>query len=404
MTLKRRALTAAGLLLAVAATASPSLGAKQKPSTSKQFRAAMAQAQVATRSGDEGAYQAGISSAATMAASPDEKYYLAALQYSRAISLSQRDRARKALGEMLRSGSPLVTDASALNVQAAIMAYEAADYKESQARFIDADRTGIKDPNALLAYADLHARAKRPAEALVLANRAFTLAAAGGKPIPESWYLRAESLAVAAKQPAEMARLGRLLLAAYPTAQNWRTTLMNYADAASLGRSARFDLIRVLFDRGALAGERDINEYADLALNNRASGEARIALDQGIRNAISSATSSDVKQRLASAGKAAGAEKAAVGRGTSASASTSAKVEAADITLANGESAKAAALYQAALTSASSPINRDEANLRLGIALARSGQKAAAKTALSAVGGPLADIAKFWILHIDTTA
>lgn len=403
MTMKSRFLAA--MMLSAALASAPAMAAKERASTSKQFRAAMQQAQLAARTGDEATYQTGLASATTLAVTPDEKYYIAALQYTKANSLNQRDKARKSLGEMLRSGSALVTDPAALNLQAAMMSYEASDYKAAQAHFIEADRSaGIKDPTALLAFADLHARAKRPAEALALASRAHIAASASGQPIPESWYLRAESLAVAAKQPAEMARWGRLLLTAYPTAQNWRTTLMNYADTAALGKSARFDLARVLFDRGALAGERDINEYADLALDNKASGEARIAIDQGVRNSVASATSPGVKQRLAAAKKAAAAEKSIVTKGSGASASGTAKVEAADVTLANGEPPKAVTLYQAALASSAPPADRDEANLHLGIALARSGQKAAAKTAFSAVSGPRAEIAKFWMLHLDTTA
>ena len=43
----------------------------------------------------------------------------------------------------------------------------------------------------------------------------------------------------------------------------------------------------------------------------------------------------------------------------------------------------------------------DLANLHLGMALARSGDKAGATAALNAVTGPRADIAKYWLLYVQ---
>jgi hypothetical protein len=44
------------------------------------------------------------------------------------------------------------------------------------------------------------------------------------------------------------------------------------------------------------------------------------------------------------------------------------------------------------------------ANLHLGMALARGGDKPGATAALNAVTGPLADVAKFWLLYLQTRA
>ena len=46
-------------------------------------------------------------------------------------------------------------------------------------------------------------------------------------------------------------------------------------------------------------------------------------------------------------------------------------------------------------------VDVDQVNTRLGIALARSGQKDEARKYLSAVTGPRADIAKYWMLYLD---
>ncbi len=67
----------------------------------------------------------------------------------------------------------------------------------------------------------------------------------------------------------------------------------------------------------------------------------------------------------------------------------------ADVYLGQGTYAKAAELYRTALTKGG--VNADEVNTRLGIALARSGDKAGAQTAFAAVQGtPRAGIAALW--------
>jgi hypothetical protein len=44
------------------------------------------------------------------------------------------------------------------------------------------------------------------------------------------------------------------------------------------------------------------------------------------------------------------------------------------------------------------------ANLHIGMALARAGDKAGATTALNAVTGPRAEIAKYWLLYVSQKA
>jgi Flp pilus assembly protein TadD len=73
-----------------------------------------------------------------------------------------------------------------------------------------------------------------------------------------------------------------------------------------------------------------------------------------------------------------------------------------DAYLGYGEWAKAAELYRAALTK--SGVDASLTNLRLGIALARSGDKAGATAAFNAVTGTRADIAKYWLLYLATRA
>jgi hypothetical protein len=45
--------------------------------------------------------------------------------------------------------------------------------------------------------------------------------------------------------------------------------------------------------------------------------------------------------------------------------------------------------------------DKDVANLHLGMALARAGDKAGATAALKAVGGSRGDIAKYWLVYVQ---
>ena len=67
-----------------------------------------------------------------------------------------------------------------------------------------------------------------------------------------------------------------------------------------------------------------------------------------------------------------------------------------------GDYAQAAELYRGALGKAG--VDKDLANLRLGMTLARSGDKAGATAALNAAGGAQAEVAKLWLTYLATKA
>ena len=65
-----------------------------------------------------------------------------------------------------------------------------------------------------------------------------------------------------------------------------------------------------------------------------------------------------------------------------------------------GAYAEAAPLYQAAAAKGGPEANL--ANLRLGMALARAGDKAGATAALNAVSGPHSATAKYWLVWLNS--
>ena len=64
-----------------------------------------------------------------------------------------------------------------------------------------------------------------------------------------------------------------------------------------------------------------------------------------------------------------------------------------------GNYSKAAEIYRQVMSRPDG--DKELANLHLGMALARAGDKAGATTALKAVTGARADIAKYWLVYVQ---
>ena len=76
--------------------------------------------------------------------------------------------------------------------------------------------------------------------------------------------------------------MARSLVAAYPSQVNWRDALLVYRDVAAAGDAElRLDIGRLMRASGALAGERDYLEAAQV-LTTTSPGEAKIFLDEGV--------------------------------------------------------------------------------------------------------------------------
>ena len=75
-------------------------------------------------------------------------------------------------------------------------------------------------------------------------------------------------------------------------------------------------------------------------------------------------------------------------------------MEAGDTLYGLGAFAEAAPLFKAAV--AKGGVDANLANLRLGMALARAGDKAGAAAALNAVAGPQANVAKYWLIWVNS--
>ncbi len=384
--------------------------AKDKPAAapamtlSKEFRAAAAPAQAAVKTNPAGA-DAAVTAAEAAARTPDDKFFAAQLRLQAGGALKDQAMQQKAVLAMIGSGSALASnDLPRLNFYAGQFAYTANDFPKAIQYLSESDRLGYKSAtqDTYLLLAESYFKSNNIPVGLSFVDKAVAASTAAGTKPPEAWFARAASVAYKAKLNSETAKWTRQQVRAYPSLDNWRSALVIYRDSAQRDGSLNLDIFRLMRLTKSLAGERDYYEFASLATERGLPGEAKSVIDEGLAtNAVPAGSKALSELRGMAAAKIASDQASLTSSEKQAAASANGRVAAstADAYLGYGQDAKAIPLYRTALTKGG--VDADAVNTHLGIALARSGDKAGARTSFSAVKGPRADIAAFWLLWLD---
>jgi len=394
---------ASGSLIAPAAVAQTKPAAAPALKLGKAFRDAAAPAQAALKANDTAGAGAKITAAEAAATTPDEKFVAAQLRLQLGSVLKDQAMQATAVNAMLASGSPAAApDLPRLNFYAGSFAYQANDFPKAIQFLAEAQRLGYSSADADLLLAEANFKTKQIPAGLKYVEKAIATSMSAGQKPPESWYARAASQAYQAKLMSEAAKWTREQVRAYPTPENWRSALVVFRDSTQREGGQLLDIFRLMRVTKSLAGERDYYEFAALASERGLPGETKSVIDEGI--AISAIPAKNVtlsQLRTSAAAKIAGdqASLAAGERQANAAATGRLAANTGDAYFGYAQDVKAIALYRAALTKGG--VDADQVNTRLGIALARSGDKAGARAAFQAVKGPRADIAAFWLLWLD---
>lgn len=398
---------AAALALGGASVAAPALAQANQAEASytAEERAALEPVQAAVTAQNYAAAAAALPAAQTAVQSPAAKYRLAYLQLEIGKGTQNQQAQAAAIDAMLASGAAPATQLPALYNNQGAFAAGTGDYRKAEAAFTRLVEVAPNDPEALAKLAEVKADLKKPAEAAPLFSRAIELRAASGQPAPQSWYKRGLKIAYDNRLPAESLKLSQALLAAYPTKENWRDTLLIYRDIGNPDQEMALDTLRLMRASKSLSGERDYMLLAQAAMSQDLTGEAKTVIDEGVAARMVDPNKADFKtvastaQRRFASTKAAlpAKEKAAIAAATGADA-----VKVADAYYGYGDYAKAAALYRTSLQKGS--VDANLVNTRLGMALALGGQKAEAEAAFGAVTGPRANLAAYWMLWLRQQA
>ena len=281
--------------------------------------------------------------------------------------------------------------------------YNLKQYPQAAAAFEKQLALQPNDAEALQLLSASRSNSGNPAEAVALLQKAIAQQTANGAKAPEDLYQRAVSAAYQAKMPAAV-QISREWVTAYPTAANWSDAIRIYRNLNQVDDATTLDLLRLARAAGAMKDDADYDRYAYAAITKGYPGEAITVLNEGIKAGVVDPTKSPFKEMLSEGKKKAAGEEATLDSAAKSAAAGTAKnaLTTGDLLYGYGQYAKAADLYRAALKK--SDVDANLANLHLGMALARAGDKAGATAALNAVTGPRADVAKYWLAYLSTQA
>ncbi len=289
------------------------------------------------------------------------------------------------------------------------LAYNGKQYPVAIDYFTKARDAGYADPQLGLYLVRAKVDSGDVAGGTAELEKAVAEKTAKGEKAPEEWYRFA--IAQSNKRKAKEQTMAWLTkyAAAYPTAKTWYEVLATYGiqqdSVAKLDNQQKIDLFRLMRATGGLADQYYYLEYAQKAQNAGLPFEAQAVLKEGVANGKIPATNTEAKAMMTEVATSIRNEGslAALETKARAGASGSLAMQTADANLGSGNYAKAVELYRLALTKGG--VDADTVNTRMGIALARSGDKAGAQTAFAAVKGvPRADIAQLWTTYVNLPA
>jgi len=370
-----------------------------QPKVSRKAVKAIQELQTAVKANNSAEIPAKIAAANAVAETADDRYMIGVLRYQAAVTTKDDTARVGAIEAMLASGFSATPRADLYADLGATYARLKQNDKAIQA-YQQALQLDPNNVNATAGVAESLVDKGQPAQALSLLEKGIALQSASGGKAPEAWYKRALQVAWKGKLP-QAIQISRDWVQAYPTSASWRDALAIYQNLGQLDDTRTLDLLRLKRATQAL-GPADYFNYADLAVRKGLSGEAKAVLDEGFAaNAIKRSDPS-FSQLYALASQRTKGDRESLASAPQASANARQTLIIGDAYYGYGDFAKAVEFYRAALGKPEA--DKDLINLRLGMVLARQGDKAGANAALRTVGGANAELAKYWLLYLATRA
>ena len=374
------------------------------PSVSSAARKEIIALQAAVNAKDAAAIPAALAAAQAKAKTNDDRYVIAKLQLKAAVDANDSAAMSQGVEAVLASGYAEPSEVLALYTSLGKLHYNAKAYDKASAAL---EKTLQLDPNnvdATVMLAEARNAQGRSAEGVALIQKAIATRVAAGQKPEEAWYKRAVKLSYDAKLPTTPA-LARDWVAAYPSPKNWRDAIRIYQTSSGLDDASLIDSMRLARATGALQGENDYFRYGNTLVTKGFPGEAKTVLDEGFAaKAIDKSRATFSQLYTLVSARSQGDRASLVASATAAKSAADAKkaMVTAEAYYGYGDYAQAAELYRVALTK--SGVDKDLANLRLGMSLLMEGDKSGATAAFNAAGGAQADVAKLWLTYLAQKA
>ncbi|MGQ0589916.1 MAG: tetratricopeptide repeat protein [Sphingosinicella sp.] len=381
-------------------------GERQAPGQqlSREEIAAVQPLQTAVNAQDWTAAAAALPAAQTAATSPYGRFVVGRFQLQIGQGTQNQQMQIQAVDAMLASGAAPAEFVQTLVGARASFAIQASDWPTAEqmlTRFTDA---APNDLERLRQLAEVKIQLGKNAEALTLYQRLLQAAEAGGQPAPAEYYTRTAALLLDQRQEGPWLEFSRRMLRAYPTADNWRETLVRYRQMAGEDAALGLDVRRLMRVAHAFSRPGDYIEFADRLGRAGLPNEQKTLLEEGISRGVITAGDSTARQMIAQANERIAEDRPTLARSrTQALAGTGRQARImGDAYYAYGQYADAAELYRAALQKGGEDAGM--VNTRLGAALALGGQRAEAEAAFRAVSGSYANLAQLWLAWLERPA
>lgn len=372
----------------------------RKLAVSKEAQKALLELQTAVNANDTATIPAKLAAAQAVAKSPDEKFFVASSQTRAALKANDLVAIRAGVDALQASGAAETPDLVARYTDLGKRYKDAKQIDEAVAMLNKAMALNPNNVATLINLASIRDAQGQKAEAVALMQKSFVASKAAGQKIEEGNLKFATGLAYGQRLPAAN-ELARQWVAAYPSPASWRDSMRIYRDLNKPAQSQLIDLLRLGRAANALSGETDYFALASALVNAGKLAEAKSLLAEARTAPNVDSTKrafTDLTARVTAAPTRAAIDASA--KTALAGANGKAMIDAGDALYGVGAYAEAAPLYRAALAKGG---DAGLANLHLGMALARSGDKAGATAALNAVTGANAEIARYWLLWLTTT-
>jgi tetratricopeptide (TPR) repeat protein len=373
-------------------------GSQIKPSP-KALKA-LIDLQTAVKANDTANIPAKVAAAQAVASTPQDRYLIAQLQLQAAAHANDTAGAAAAADAMAASGIGDRAQLAKLYGSIGGSFYNAKQYDRAAAAYTRAIELNPGDTDSQEMLGESHFAAGQKAEAAAAFQRAIQMTTAAGKKPDEGLLKSAVKVAYDQQSPSAV-ELARQWVAAYPSPASWSDAIAIYRNLNHPDVEGTMDLYRLMALTGSLTGPQ-YAQYSRAAAAEGNFNEAQAAYDAGVAaKLINPAGSeySDLTSGLKGKPKATAADLAAA---TKTAVNGTALLRIGDRYYAMGDYAKAVELYK--MSMGKPGVDTSVANLHIGMALTRAGDKAGATAALNSVTGPRADIAKFWLTYLNQKA
>ena len=374
------------------------------PKISNAARKEIVALQTAVNAKDTANIPAALTAAQAKAKTKDDRYVISKLQLKAAVDAQDTAGMIQGVEAVIASEAAQPAELTTLYASLGKLQYNAKAYDKASAALQQALQLDPANVDATVTLAETYNAQGRPGEGANLINKAIAARVAAGQKPEENWYKRAVKLSLDAKSPTAPA-IARDWVTAYPSQKNWRDVIRIYQTSSQLDDASLIDTMRLARAAGALQGENDYFRYANTLVTKGFAGEAKAVLEEGFAaKSIDKSRATFSQLYTLASTRAQGDRASLVASATAAKAAPDAKkaMTTAEAYYGYGDYSQAADLLRAALSK--NGVDKDLANLRLGMALAQSGDKAGATAALNAAGGAQAEVAKLWLTYVATKA